>query len=511
MDSMIYATREINTRFARPSRTPTISALMSKRGIAARSVVAFLIFAHIALTPMRAGAETGNFAIPEGWFFTETGGGGTLGYAVTDGGGIPFWTFFDETGSIRQHGYPVSQRWTEGVFTYQAFQKSVLQWQPDRGMAYRNIYDRLSSAGSDPWLDTNKNIPAPWDFPQDSGQPFDVVVQNHLALLELNPAIKTRWFENSDWFDAYGLPVAYEDREGVRVLRGQRAVFQQWMIPTSFTSVGGIVISNGGDHFKEAGHVPSGAAAPVDAPLVVGRSTYWTEDVETPVGTFHAKILRIDLANPQLEVMTLHAPAQSGMAVLDFVNAVDGFAGMNGTYFCPPVYAACPNDPPYFTNSRVYDSRTGRFDRDWADPAFNYFLTFDINNVPRLVEFDGYGDEFAGFADRFAQEFGTSLRAAIGSHPRLVRDGMVDVAGRVDARQATAKAPRGGIGVRGMNLYLLQVENATVYDLAQIMVALGLEQGINTDGGGSSAIVSDGSYEVGPGRLVPNAIVFVET
>ena len=129
-------------------------------------------------------------------------------------------------------------------------------------MFFLNIYDRLSRDGYDEWLDTVKNVPRPEAFPEDDGQPFSVVRDNHLRLLDRNEAMKARWFENPNWLNAYGLPVAYQERPGLNVLRAQRAVIQQWTMPTSFTSIGGIVISNGGDHFKQAGLIPAAARVP---------------------------------------------------------------------------------------------------------------------------------------------------------------------------------------------------------------------------------------------------------
>ena len=316
-----------------------------------------------------------------------------------------------------------------------------------------------------------------------------------------------------DGVAAYGLPIAYQDRGGVRVLRAQRAVFQQWMIPTTFTTVGGVVVSNGGDHYKVAGQIPPSATVPrLAQPLQpTGGSAVERRTVHTARGSFTATIVRIDLGDPALRVMTLFAPPETGRALLDYVTAVDGFAGMNGTYFCPPNYAFCPNDPPYFTNSRVFDSRLGRFDRSFADPAFNYVLTFDASNTVRLEPVSAWGDVMSAFAVEFEQRHGSRLVAAIASHPQLVKDGRVNVQGRVDERQRTEKMMRGGIGIRGRDLYLLQVANATVDDLAEVMVALGMDVALNLDSSGSAALVSDGAYVIGPGRLIPNAIVFVKS
>ena len=198
-------------------------------------------------------------AVPNGWFFSQTGGDSGKGYAVTNDADIPYWTFFQGAGGVQALGYPISRRWTDGPFTYQAFQKAILQWQPGRGMFYANTYDQLGAQGEDPWLDAFRLTPKPQAFPQNAGQPFEVAMQNHLRLLDKNSAIKAKWYTNNNWLNAYGLPVAYEDRGDVRVLRAQRAVFQQWMIATAWSSPGEVVISNGGDVYKEAGLIPASA------------------------------------------------------------------------------------------------------------------------------------------------------------------------------------------------------------------------------------------------------------
>jgi exopolysaccharide biosynthesis protein len=48
---------------------------------------------------------------------------------------------------------------------------------------------------------------------------------------------------------------------------------------------------------------------------------------------------------------------------------------------------------------------------------------------------------------------------------------------------------------------------ATVPDTGYVFKALGADYALNLDGGGSSALYF-GGYKVGPGRNLPNAIVF---
>ena len=200
------------------------------------STLATIIAAPMLLILVTQGSSSppDDQSITNGWFFSQTGDGSGNGYSVTNESDIPYWTFFQEAGGVQSLGYPVSRRWGDGSFTYQAFQKAVLQWQPGKGMFYANTYDQLSMRGYDPWLDAFRSTPPPQAFPEDEGKPFETVKQNHLRLLDHNVAIKAEWYKNSNWLDAYGLPVSYSDLGDVRVLRAQRAVFQQWMVATAW-------------------------------------------------------------------------------------------------------------------------------------------------------------------------------------------------------------------------------------------------------------------------------------
>jgi len=40
------------------------------------------------------------------------------------------------------------------------------------------------------------------------------------------------------------------------------------------------------------------------------------------------------------------------------------------------------------------------------------------------------------------------------------------------------------------------------------MKAMGMDYALNLDGGSSSALIYNGEYMVGPGRDIPNALVF---
>lgn len=57
--------------------------------------------------------------------------------------------------------------------------------------------------------------------------------------------------------------------------------------------------------------------------------------------------------------------------------------------------------------------------------------------------------------------------------------------------------------------YIGVVHGATVAESAKVIQAMGIKNAINLDSGGSSAFWS-GGYKVGPGRDLPNVVLFVK-
>jgi exopolysaccharide biosynthesis protein len=71
------------------------------------------------------------------------------------------------------------------------------------------------------------------------------------------------------------------------------------------------------------------------------------------------------------------------------------------------------------------------------------------------------------------------------------------------------KGSRSFIGAKGSAAYIGVVYNANVAEVAQVLKVLGLENALNLDSGGSTALWSNGRYLAGPGRNLPFGILFV--
>jgi hypothetical protein len=217
--------------------------------------------------PRDRGAD---YELPSGHFFTQTNGRAESpsGFAVTDADGIPFWTAFQTLGGADVLGYPVTRRFELDGFVVQGFQKSVLQWRPDkREFWFLNTFDALHDRGRDDWLEVYRQTPRPADTAADSGLTWERVVARHLAMLDKTPpALKQRFLADPHWLDHYGLPTAVQEFSNSVVVRAQRATLQYWKEAVPWAAKGSVSVANGGDLAKEAGLFPWLAVSPENAP-----------------------------------------------------------------------------------------------------------------------------------------------------------------------------------------------------------------------------------------------------
>lgn len=169
------------------------------------------------------------------------------------------------------------------------------------------------------------------------------------------------------------------------------------------------------------------------------------------------------------------------------------FAGINGSYFCPASYPTCAGK----TNS--YDTLLMNKNKTYFNSDNNVY-----SNVPVAVFGSGFA-RFIGASSGWGRD--TSVDAVIANQPLLVSGGNVVFGGDGDPKKGS-RGPRSFVGSKGSTVYIGVVSNATVAETAYVLKALGLENALNLDSGGSTALWS-GGYKAGPGRDIPNALLFV--
>jgi hypothetical protein len=211
-------------------------------------------------------AQAAEPSSPAAGAFYREAGEGKGGYAITDDGGITFWSSFQALGGVDALGYPASQRFQQDGWVYQTTQGALLQWRPELGRAVlANTFEWFTNAGQDDWLLTVKAIPKPI---QDDGTGGDWQRAAQIRLSWLtDDAIRQAYLSAGSLeraIERYGLPASYPERHGPFVSqRFQRIALQHWVEPVpGMPSVGSVSRVLAGDMLKQLGMIPAAAAQP---------------------------------------------------------------------------------------------------------------------------------------------------------------------------------------------------------------------------------------------------------
>ena len=246
-------------------------------------------------------------------------------------------------------------------------------------------------------------------------------------------------------------------------------------------------------------------------------SSYEYTKIKTERGSFSVDIIKIDLSNPKLKVITDTADNAScksdchAKPLTDYINNAKAFAGINGTYFCSSKGCGAANYyffPVYNTAQKTLINEDQL--KYWTTGPM---MVFDTNN--KFYYFKDSRD-FKSVAD-FEAKNGVTLQAAIGNKPRLVEEGKnALIEWEVDPGQLRGKYWRNAIGYQdnGTNghgiIYLVIARNSTLDDLAVIMKQLKMDYALNLDGGSSAALFYNDELMEGPGRNIPNVLMFAQ-
>lgn len=239
-------------------------------------------------------------------------------------------------------------------------------------------------------------------------------------------------------------------------------------------------------------------------------SAYEHKKIDVNGNMFTIDLVTIDMNNPNLKIITVAVDKTDCVASCQakdlgaYVLDNKAFAGINGTYF--ESYSSTKRNyyfyPVYDSNEKILINEDQL--KYWTTgPIF----VWDTNN-----KFYYFKDsrEFVG-VKAFEEKYNVKIQAALGNKPRLIENGMnLLLEWDIDEKQKSAKLARNAIGIKDNKIYLVVAQSATVPDLANIMKAIGVDYALNLDGGYSSALWYNDEYMVGPGRNIPNAIVFAQ-
>lgn len=239
------------------------------------------------------------------------------------------------------------------------------------------------------------------------------------------------------------------------------------------------------------------------------QASYSNYTIQTEAGSFAVHVVAVPRSSAQLvtDTGTLTDCANNCYATSleNYIAENSAIAGIHGTYFCPPDYSNCSSST-YSFNPPFYNSAAGIMINEdklpfHSGPMIAVATDGTYYYYHRTIDF-GYT------VQEWESKTGKTLQAAAANYPSLVEGGNIIVQNESIEASQQVKGNRGGIGYSDSTVYLVVASSASVPDMAYIFKALSVDYAMNLDGGGSTALYSNGAYNVGPGRLLPNAIVF---
>jgi exopolysaccharide biosynthesis protein len=230
---------------------------------------------------------------------------------------------------------------------------------------------------------------------------------------------------------------------------------------------------------------------------ILPTNGYVRQKVVTDRGTFTVSIVAANLNSTRVIVDTASDSSCSNdcpvLSLRDYVTRSGAYAGINGGYFCPSSYPSCSGKKNSF-DTLLMNKKKVYFNSD-----NNVYST-----VPAVI-FSGGSARFVGQSLEWGRDTGPD--AVLANYPLLIQDGGIRFTGSGDGK-LNGKGNRSFVGSRDNYAYIGIVQNATVADVAVVLKTMGMRNALNLDSGGSTALWS-GGYKFGPGRGIPNALLFV--
>lgn len=252
---------------------------------------------------------------------------------------------------------------------------------------------------------------------------------------------------------------------------------------------------------KEKTRVAALAQAPIPANVpainTVPSSGYRRQKVEVGGSSFLVDIVAADLGSTKVVVDTASDGTCTNncpvLPLATYVSRSGAYAGVNGTYFCPETYPSCVD------KKNTFDVLVMNKNKVYFNSDNNVYST-----VPVAI-FSGNSARFIGQSSGWGRDTGAD--AVIANRPLLVQDGNL-MFGSGGEEKEVSRGNRGFLGASGNIAYIGVVHSASVAESAKVLQAMGIKNAINLDDGGSTALWS-GGYKVGPGRNLPNVVLFV--
>lgn len=243
---------------------------------------------------------------------------------------------------------------------------------------------------------------------------------------------------------------------------------------------------------------PKSTPTPVVVNNTLPGAGYHRQSVQSSNGTFQVDIIGADLTKTKVIVDTASSSdCFNNCPVLPlstYISRNNAIAGINGNYFCPASYPSCAG-------------KTNSFDMLVMNKN-KYIFNGPTNVASTLPLAVLTGSTMQIISQTRDWNRDTSADSAIANYPLLVKDGQKVFTSTSDPKM-TSRGTRTFLANKGNIIYIGIVYNANMYDSAAVMSSLKVDNALNLDEGGSTALWYGGNYLAGPGRNIPDAVLFV--
>lgn len=250
---------------------------------------------------------------------------------------------------------------------------------------------------------------------------------------------------------------------------------------------------------------PQPTSTPVLVTQAVSNNTapasgFSSQIVSADGQNYTVKIIAADLNSSKVIVDTASESDCSNncpaLPLSDYASRSGAYAGINGSFFCPPEYPSCAG-------------KTNSFDTLLMNKNKHYFNS--DNNVYSTIPAAIFSPGSARFVSQ-SLEWGrdSGVDSVIANYPLLIAGNNINYTENSNEPKFGAKGARSFIATKGSTVYIGVIYNATMGESAKVLKALAMDQALNLDEGGSTALWFGGRYLAGPGRNIPNAVLFVK-
>jgi hypothetical protein len=177
-----------------------------------------------------------------------------------------------------------------------------------------------------------------------------------------------------------------------------------------------------------------------------------------------------------------------------YISRNGAIAGINGSYFCPASYPSCAG------KKNSFDTLLMNKNKKYFNSDNNVYST-----VPAVI-FSGTSARFISQSLQWGRD--TGVDSVIANYPLLVSSKSLATGDSSDTKLSST-GNRAFIANQGSLVYIGVVRGVSVVGAAKVLLAMGMDNALNLDSGGSTALWF-GGYKYGPGRDIPNAILFIK-